>query len=202
MKFVRTLTVPAPVERVFAYLSDFTTTNQWDPATVRTELIEGAGGVGTRYRNVSRFMGREAEVMYVVTELDPGRRFALRCENGALVAHDDMTVQGEGSRTTVTYSATFELKGLRKIASIVVAPALRRQGRAPGLGARGRPKRSRRAADARPRRRREPRRAGRPDGRRARRAALRERGPGTGAERRASGPRGGSDRAVLGHRPE
>lgn len=126
MQFIRTLTVPAPVEQVFAYLSDFTTTNEWDPATVRTERVSGTGGVGTRYRNVSRFMGREAEVMYVVTDLEPERRFALRGENGTLVAHDDMSVQGEGSRTTVTYSATFELKGVRKIATFLVAPALRR----------------------------------------------------------------------------
>lgn len=126
MKFVRMLTVPAPVEQVFAYLSDFMTTNEWDPATVRTERISGTGGVGTRYRNISRFMGREAEVTYVVTDLEPDRRFALRGENGTLVAHDDMRVQGEGSRTTVTYSATFELKGIRKIATVVVAPALRR----------------------------------------------------------------------------
>ena len=94
MQFVRQLTVPASSEHVFAYLSDFTTTNEWDPATVRTERVSGTGGVGTRYRNVSRFMGREAEVMYVVTQLEPDRRFTLRGENGSLVAEDDMRVQG------------------------------------------------------------------------------------------------------------
>ena len=126
MQFVRHITVPASSERVFAYLSDFTTTNEWDPATVRTERIAGTGGVGTRYRNVSNFLGREATVDYVVTELDPGRRFALRGENATLVAHDDMTVRADGSQTTVTYSASFELKGFRKIATPMVAPALRR----------------------------------------------------------------------------
>ena len=126
MQFVRQLTVPASSEQVFAYLSDFTTTNEWDPATVRTERISGAGGPGTRYRNVSSFMGREATVDYVVTELDPGRRFALRGENTTLVAQDEMTVRGDGAGTTVTYSASFELKGFRKIAAVVLAPALRR----------------------------------------------------------------------------
>ncbi|WP_353507477.1 SRPBCC family protein [Intrasporangium sp.] len=135
MHFVRQLTVPAPSDRVFAYLSDFTTTTEWDPATVRTSCISGSGGVGTRYRNVSSFLGREATVDYVVTELDPGRRFALRGENATLVAHDDMRVQDEGVGTTVTYTATFELKGFRKIATPVVAPALKRlvDGGADGL---------------------------------------------------------------------
>ena len=116
----------APPERVFAYLSDFTTTTEWDPATVRTDRIAGTGGIGTRYRNVSSFLGREATVDYVVTELDPDRRFALRGENATLVAHDDLTVRGDGPRTTVTYSATFVLKGFRKLASPVLAPALKR----------------------------------------------------------------------------
>ena len=126
MHFVRQLTVPASPDRVFAYLSDFTTTTEWDPATVRTDRIAGSGGVGTRYRNVSSFLGREATVDYVVTELDPGRRFTLRGENATLVAHDDMRVRDDGSGTTVTYSASFELKGFRKIATPVVAPALKR----------------------------------------------------------------------------
>ncbi|HEX6057233.1 MAG TPA: SRPBCC family protein [Intrasporangium sp.] len=126
MQFVRQLTVPASSEHVFAYLSDFMTTNEWDPATVRTERVSGTGGVGTRYQNVSRFMGREAEVMYVVTQLEPDRRFTLRGENGSLVAEDDMRVQRDGSQTTVTYSASFELKGFRKIATVVLAPALKR----------------------------------------------------------------------------
>ncbi|GAA6526010.1 SRPBCC family protein [Intrasporangium sp. DVR] len=126
MQFVRTVTVSQPADRVFAYLSDFTTTTEWDPATVTTERISGTGGVGTRYRNVSRFMGRDAEVSYVVTELEPGRRIVLRGANDSLVAHDDMTVEGDSREATVTYSATFDLKGYRRIAAPLLAPALKR----------------------------------------------------------------------------
>jgi len=32
----RTISVQQPVERVYTYLSDFTTTTEWDPGTVRT----------------------------------------------------------------------------------------------------------------------------------------------------------------------
>jgi uncharacterized protein YndB with AHSA1/START domain len=125
MQFVRTLTVPVAADRVFAFLADFTTTTQWDPATVATERVSGTGGVGTQYRNVSRFRGREAEVTYVVTELEPGRRIVLRGENDSLVAHDDMTIEGDSAETTVTYSASFDLKGFRKIAAVFIAPALK-----------------------------------------------------------------------------
>lgn len=129
MDIVRTVTVDRPIERVFEYLSDFTTTNEWDPGTVRTTREIGEGGVGTRYHNVSRFMGRETELTYVVEEVSPARRFRLRGENQSLVAHDTMTFTptSEGG-TTVTYRAEFDLKGLAKLAGPFLAPAFKRLG--------------------------------------------------------------------------
>lgn len=126
MKFVRTISVRQPRDRVFAYLADFTTTTEWDPASVRTERLAGSGGVGTEYLNVSRFLGREAELRYVVTEHDPDRRFALRGENKSLVAHDEMTLEGAADRTTLTYAATFEPQGLVRLAGPLLGLAFRR----------------------------------------------------------------------------
>jgi uncharacterized protein YndB with AHSA1/START domain len=129
MEIVRSVTVDHPVDRVFAYLSDFTTTNEWDPGTVRTTREVGEGGVGTRYRNVSRFMGRETELIYVVQELSPATRFRLRGENKTVVAHDTMTFDAtEGGGTTVTYRAEFALKGVARFAGPLLAPAFRRLG--------------------------------------------------------------------------
>lgn len=123
MDLTRTVTVDAPAERVFAYLSDFTTTTEWDPGTVRTTREDGDGEAGTRYRNVSRFMGRETELTYVVEERSPTRLFRVRGENGTVVAVDTMsfTSTADGG-TRVTYRASFALKGLARLA----APLLRR----------------------------------------------------------------------------
>ena len=85
----RTLTVERPVAEVFAYVSDFTNTEEWDPGTVRTTLVSGEGGVGTTYHNVSRFLGRHTELTYVVTEVKAPFLLLLRGENKTVVAHDD-----------------------------------------------------------------------------------------------------------------
>ena len=66
----RTVTVDKPIDRVYAFLSDFTTSEQWDAGTVSTTRVSGDGGVGTTYRNVSRFLGRDTELTYVITDLD------------------------------------------------------------------------------------------------------------------------------------
>lgn len=129
MDIVRTVTVDQPIERVFDYLSDFTTTNEWDPGTVRTTRQVGQGGVGTRYHNVSRFMGRDTELTYVVEELSPVKRFRLRGENQTVVAHDTMTFAAtRAGGTTVTYRAEFRLKGLARLAAPFLAPAFKRLG--------------------------------------------------------------------------
>ncbi|MBI5737034.1 MAG: SRPBCC family protein, partial [Mycolicibacterium neoaurum] len=88
----REVTTAVAPDRVFAYLSDFTTTEQWEPATVRTVRISGDGGVGTRYANTSRFAGRTSDLEYEVLGVTPGRSIQLRGHNDSLIAHDIITV--------------------------------------------------------------------------------------------------------------
>lgn len=134
MEIERSVTVAHPVDRVFAYLSDFTTTTEWDPGTVSTERVAGEGDVGTRYHNVSTFLGRQTELDYLVVEKVPNERFALRAENATVVANDTMTFvrttspSGGGEGTTVTYRADFEFKGLAKLVAPLLAPAFKKLG--------------------------------------------------------------------------
>src|SRR5436189_3868874 len=102
MQLRRTVETTAAPAAVFAYLSDFTTTNEWDPGTVRTRRVSGDGGVGTTYHNTSKFLGRETELTYEVLEHRPDSRLALRGENSSVVAHDTMDIGplGEGSKVT------------------------------------------------------------------------------------------------------
>lgn len=124
----RTVTVDRPIETVFAYLSDFTTTTQWDPGTVRTVRADGDGGVGTVYQNTSRFAGRETELTYVVTDRRAPELIALRGENSTIVATDTMTLSATPAGTRVTYRAAFTFKGGWKLAAPFLGPAFRHLG--------------------------------------------------------------------------
>ena len=55
MRLLRIVVVEQPLAAVFDYLSDFTTTTQWDPGTVTTVRQHGNGGIGTTYLNTSHF---------------------------------------------------------------------------------------------------------------------------------------------------
>lgn len=128
MRIQRTVTVDRPLDRVFAYLVDFTTTTEWDPGTVETTLLSGTGEVGSTYRNVSKFMGKQTELVYAVIDLEPGRRFALRGENKTVIAHDTMTFSGDEQQSTVTYEARFDFQGVAKLVAPLLAPALKKLG--------------------------------------------------------------------------
>ena len=66
MRLQKTVVTDTPPGKVFDYLSDFTSTTDWDPGTVTTVRQHGDGGVGTSYLNTSEFPGRQTELRYVI----------------------------------------------------------------------------------------------------------------------------------------
>ena len=128
MLIERTVIVDRSPAEVFAYLADFTTTMEWDAGTVRTTRESGDGGVGTTYRNVSTFMGRETKLTYVVTEHRPPELLELRGENKTVVSRDTMTLTPAGDGTSINYRAEFQFKGWVRLVAPLTAPALRRLG--------------------------------------------------------------------------
>lgn len=128
MKLQRSVESSASPAAVFAYLSDFTNTNEWDPGTVKTVKVSGDGGVGTTYHNTSKFMGREAELTYEVVTHRPDTLVALRGENSSVVAHDTMEIAPTGSGSRVTYTADFAFKGIGRFIAPLLAPALKKLG--------------------------------------------------------------------------
>ena len=117
----RTFTTITPPDVVHAFLSDFTTAEEWDPGTVECTRIEGDGGVGTRYRNVSSFLGRKTTVEYVAEELKPPTFVHVHGHNEQFTGHDRISMQAVGTGTQVTYDAQFVFHGASRAAVPLVA---------------------------------------------------------------------------------
>jgi hypothetical protein len=127
MEFHRAVTTRTSAADAFAYLADFTTTTEWEPGTVTTTLESGDGGVGTTYRNVSRFLGRETELTYIVVERVSNSLIKLRGHNKTVTVEDTMTFTSLPSGgTEVTYRAGFAFHGAARLLTPVLAVALRR----------------------------------------------------------------------------
>ena len=80
-------------EDAFAYLSDFSTTREWDPSVVEAERVNGqAVGEGTEFRLVAEFLGRKNELTYRIVEYEPPHAVTFLGENATVVSRDPMYV--------------------------------------------------------------------------------------------------------------
>lgn len=129
-RYTATVHTGRPIEDAFAYLSDFSTSEEWDPGTRLAErLDEGPVQKGSRFRLRAAFMGRESELTYEIVELQAPTRVVLRGENATVVSEDEMTFAPDAAGgTRVTYDANLRLKGPLRIADPLLAIAFRRIG--------------------------------------------------------------------------
>ena len=128
-RYTASLTLPVPVDEAFAYLSDFSTTEEWDPGVVEAERIGDVPvGEGTEFRVLARFLGRTSELTYRIVEFAPGEAVTLRGENATVVSLDRITFAPAGSRTRITYDADLALKGPLRVADPLLRLAFNRTG--------------------------------------------------------------------------
>jgi carbon monoxide dehydrogenase subunit G len=120
----RTFTTTAAPDVVFAFLADFAHAEEWDPGTVECTRYDGDGGVGTRYRNVSSFLGRKTTVDYVARELNPPTFLHFEGNNEQFTGHDRIALEASGAGTQVTYDAQFAFHGASRVAIPLVAAYL------------------------------------------------------------------------------
>jgi hypothetical protein len=116
-------------EEVFAYLSDFSTTREWDPGVIEAERLNGqAAGEGAEFRLVAEFLGRKNELTYRIVEYDPPQAVTFLGENTTVVSRDRITFDSRPGGVRVTYDADLALKGVFRIADPLLAIAFNRVG--------------------------------------------------------------------------
>lgn len=114
---------------VFAYLSDFSNSEQWDPGVVSAERVTTGDIVeGAEFRLVARFLGSESPLTYRIVEYDPPHAVTFHGENEAVVSHDRITLAPGGEGTTIAYDARLDLKGYRKLVGPLIGLAFKRVG--------------------------------------------------------------------------
>lgn len=120
---------PKSREELFGYLSDFSSAAEWDPGVVRADRTDsGAVAVGSEFRLVASFLGRETPLTYRVTEIDAPRSVTFRGENATVVSLDTITFADRPQGTRITYDADLQLKGPLKVADLALRAAFGRIG--------------------------------------------------------------------------
>lgn len=100
--------IDAPVEEVFAYLTDPTNELEWVSSAREREIVAGDGGKGTRFRAVDQFLAKRIEFLYEVTEHDAPKRYAYQTVEGPFPGEIAVTLVPDGGDTTLTFAANAE----------------------------------------------------------------------------------------------
>ena len=95
--------IARPPEAVFAYMTDPAKLGTWQDAEEVEQLTPGPVGVGTRFREVHKALGRRRTEITEVTAFEPGRVFGIRVVEGPPVdGRWEYEARDGGTRLTFT----------------------------------------------------------------------------------------------------
>jgi len=112
----RTFSVTPDPATVVDYLADFSRAEQWGPGTKTcTTTSTGPVGVGSTWHNVSEVKGKETELDYELTVLEPDHLTFVE-QNKTATSVDDITVVADGTGSSITCDSNITFHGLAKLA--------------------------------------------------------------------------------------
>ena len=98
-------------EEAFDYLARFSNAREWDPGIVEAvDLTGDPVGPGSRFRLVSRFLGRRVPLEYRVTDYERPTRVVLAADEASIRSTDAISVVAADQGSRVTYEADLRLK--------------------------------------------------------------------------------------------
>lgn len=128
-RYKATLDTTHPPEEVFDYLSDFSTTAEWDPGVLQAERVgDGPIAEGSQFRLVAEFLHRKTTLTYRIVEYDRPNAVTFRGENSSVISLDRITLQRSDGGTRITYDADLVLKGPFRLADPLLVLAFKRVG--------------------------------------------------------------------------
>ncbi len=124
-----TVVIERPIEEVFAFATDPNNDTLWQSTTLETEQTsEGPVGVGTTFRDTSKFLGRRIESTYEVTENEPPHRQCVRITSGPIPGSGCYLFEpADDGSTRFTQNFEADVGGFFRLAEPLVGRAIRRQ---------------------------------------------------------------------------
>ena len=109
----QSVVIERPLEEVFAFVADRENDALWAPVVTETrKTSEGPLSVGTTYEQSGRFLGRNLEMLFEVTEYEPNHKIGQRLiTSGPLRATSLFSVEAVSGGTRVTLTGEAQAGG-------------------------------------------------------------------------------------------
>lgn len=123
IKVENSITINAPVEKVFKFVTDPDNSTKWQGGVDAVEYA-GEQTVGGQYTEVRKFMGREMRTTLEVTQLEENKLWAAKTLTGPVPYKVTVTYEDMGGSTKMTTIVEAEPGGFFKLAEGAVKKQL------------------------------------------------------------------------------
>jgi uncharacterized protein YndB with AHSA1/START domain len=118
--FKHSVLIERPIEEVFAFLHDPANDPVWQTSLVESKL-SGPMGLGATLTEVRRFLGRQAELTFEITEYEPPTRSSMRAISGPVPMTAGYILEPAEGGTQVTMVGETDAHGFFRLAEPVFA---------------------------------------------------------------------------------
>jgi len=124
-RFKQSVVINQPVERVFAFVSDFENDRPWSGVAEVRQTSPGALGVGTTFQVRQRFLGRPLDVLLEVVHYERSRVITVKTISSRFLSMTGTRlVEPVGDATQLTFLGTGRVRGvLRPLEPLLAAAA-------------------------------------------------------------------------------
>ena len=123
IKVENSVTIDAPVEKVFDYVNDPENAAKWQSGVDAIEH-QGQQAVGSQFTEVRKFMGREMRTTLQITELQPNKVYAAKTLSGPVPYEVKVNFESVDGGTKMTIIVEAEPGGFFKLAEGAVRKQL------------------------------------------------------------------------------
>jgi ligand-binding SRPBCC domain-containing protein len=122
-----TVDINRPLEEVFEFVSNPNNVTHWvSPITGVKQEGSGPMGIGTRFKQTGRFLGKTFEMTSEVTAWEPNRKFSMKSVSGPFPFEQTTAFSRHGDVTRLDAHMEGESKGFFKLADSLVGAMGRR----------------------------------------------------------------------------
>jgi uncharacterized membrane protein len=105
VKIEHSLMIARPIDQVFVFLVNPSNNSLWQEGVIGSRQIsEGPVGVGTKGRDIRKFLGHQVECDYEIVEYEPEEKIRFKSISGPIRFNGSYTFQSveQGTRFTFT----------------------------------------------------------------------------------------------------
>jgi uncharacterized protein YndB with AHSA1/START domain len=114
--------INAPIEKVFAYVTDFRKNAEWQDGVIEsTQSPDGPTQMGTKFKTVRTFLGQKLEASGEVTEFEANKKFAFKSTSGPIQFSMVQTFESIPGGTKLSMLVEMEAGGFFKLAEGAMA---------------------------------------------------------------------------------